>query len=216
MIAGIQMKVCGLRSVADAAAAADCGADYLGINLYPQSPRHLSLAEYQAMVARLPKVKKVAVFVSPTPADLALAAAVGFDCFQVHFPLETPTAMVGAWAETVGTSRLWLAPKLPPAADVPAELLPMALTFLLDTYHVDVFGGTGKTGDWAKFARHAQRHPEKTWILAGGLNPENIATAVTRSGARFVDVNSGVESAPGVKDAAKLKRFVANLAVHRE
>lgn len=216
MIAGIQMKVCGLRSVADAATAAACGADYLGFNLYPQSPRHLSLAEYQAMEARLPAVKKVAVFVSPTPADLALAAAVGFDYFQVHFPFETPTANVDAWAETVGTSRLWLAPRLPPGDDLPEGLLPMTLTFLLDTYHVDVFGGTGKTGDWAKFARHAQRHPEKTWILAGGLNPENIATAVTRSGARFVDVNSGVESAPGVKDAAKLKRFVANLAVHRE
>ena len=216
MIAGIQMKVCGLRSVADATAAAECGADYLGFNMYPQSPRHLSLAEYQAMVARLPKVKKVAVFVSPAPADLALAAAVGFDCFQVHFPLETPTAVIGSWAETVGTSRLWLAPKLPPGDDVPAELLPMTLTFLLDTYHAAVFGGTGKTGDWAKFARHAQRHPEKTWILAGGLNPDNIATAVTRSGARFVDVNSGVESAPGVKDAAKLKRFVANMAAHRE
>lgn len=216
MIAGIQLKVCGLRSAAQAALAADCGADYVGFNLYPPSPRHLSLAEYQAMSAQLPSVKKVAIFVSPTPADLALAAAVGFDFFQVHFPLETPTATVGSWAETVGLARLWLAPKLPPADDVPAALLPLTQTFLFDTFHAAGFGGSGQVGDWGKFARHAQRHADKTWILAGGLNPDNIAVAVTRSGARFVDVNSGVESAPGVKDAAKLKRFVANLAVHRE
>ncbi len=194
---------------------ADCGADYIGFNLYPQSPRHVSLAEYQAMAAQLPPAKKVAILVSPTPAELALAAAVGFDYFQVHFPLDTSLADVIAWAETVGISRLWLAPKLPPADDLPAGLLPLAQTFLLDTFHAEGFGGSGKVGDWAKFARHAERHQDKTWILAGGLNPDNIATAVTRSGARFVDVNSGVESAPGVKDAAKLKRLVANLAAHR-
>lgn len=216
MVAGIQLKVCGLRSVADIVAAVACGADYVGINLYPPSPRHLALAEYQAMAAQLPRVKRVAIMVSPTAAELALAAAVGFDCFQVHFPLDTPTAVVGSWAETVGVARLWLAPKLPPAEDVPAALYAFTSTFLLDTFHAEGFGGSGRTGDWGKFARHAERHPEKTWILAGGLNPENIATAVTCSGARFVDVNSGVESAPGVKDAAKLKRLVANLAAHRE
>ena len=86
-------------------------------------------------------------------------------------------------------------------------LLPFAKHFLLDTFHADSFGGTGQIGDWPKFARHRQVHPEKTWILAGGLNAENIGDAVRASGARFVDVNSGVESAPGVKDHAKLKRF---------
>lgn len=216
MIAGIQLKVCGLCTIAGAKAAADCGADYLGFNLYPASTRHLPLAEYQAIVAALPAVRKVAIFVSPSAGDLALAAAVGFDRFQVHFPLDTPVAVVASWAETVGVARLWLAPKLPPADDVPASLFPLAETFLLDTFHAEGFGGSGKTGDWPKFARHAQLHSEKTWILAGGLNPDNIATAVTRSGARFVDVNSGVESAPGIKDPAKLRRLAANLAVHRE
>lgn len=216
MIAGITLKVCGLTTVGDAQFAAAGGVDYLGFNLYPQSPRYLPLVKYKAFSARLPALEKVAILVTPTAAELATAAAAGFDRFQVHFSLETAAAVVGSWAETVGVSRLWLAPKLPPADDVPAALLPFAKTFLLDTFHAGGFGGSGKTGDWAKFARHAQRHEDKTWILAGGLNPENIATAVTRSGARFVDVNSGVESAPGVKDEAKLRRLVANLAVHRE
>ena len=216
MITGITLKVCGLTTVADAQVAADLGADYLGFNLYAQSPRYLPLAQYQAFSARLPAREKVAILVTPTAAELAAAVAAGFDRFQVHFPLETDVAVVGSWAGAVGVSRLWLAPKLPPDDDVPAALLPFAETIMLDTFHAGGFGGSGKTGDWAKFARHAQRHEDKTWILAGGLNPDNIAAAVTRSGARFVDVNSGVESAPGVKDAAKLRRLVANLSVHRE
>ena len=113
--------------------------------------------------------------------------------------------------DTVGAERLWLAPKLPPDADVPAALLPLAKHFLLDTFHPEKFGGTGATGDWRKFASHRKMHPEKTWILSGGLNPENIGEALRASSARFVDVNSGVESAPGVKDQDKLKRFVAAL-----
>ena len=112
----------------------------------------------------------------------------------------------------MGAHRLWLAPKLPPGEDVPVEWLPLAATFLMDTFHAGGFGGSGKTGDWAKFARHQQANPQHTWILAGGLNPENIADAVARSGAHFVDVNSGVESSPGVKDHAKLRRLAEVLA----
>lgn len=68
-----------------------------------------------------------------------------------------------------------------------------------------------RQGDWGKFARHRTNHPEKTWILAGGLNPENIGDALRASGTKFVDVNSGIETAPGVKDSEKLKRFVVRL-----
>ena len=81
------------------------------------------------------------------------------------------------------------------------------------TYHAGGFGGSGQTGDWTGFARMQTEHPDHTWILAGGLNPENIGAALTASGARFVDVNSGVERTPGVKDEAKLKAFV--VALHR-
>jgi len=161
---------------------------------------------YQVMVPQ-----HVAVCVEPAPADLAQLAALGFDAFQVHFPHTTPVHRIGAWAETVGFSRLWLAPKLPPGEDVKPEWLPFAQTYLLDTFHADKFGGTGRTSDWAKFKRYATAHPEKTWILSGGLNPENITAAVSATGARFVDINSGVESSAGRKDGAKLLSFAQAL-----
>ncbi|HWA86053.1 MAG TPA: phosphoribosylanthranilate isomerase [Opitutus sp.] len=213
MIDGIRFKVCGLTSLVDAELADRCGADYLGFIFYPKSPRFVSLAKYEAMAKRLPDRKRVAVSVEPTPDELAAMAAAGFDRFQVHFRADTPIATIAGWSERVGADRLWLAPKLPPDADVTPALLPLAKTFLLDAFQSGVFGGTGKTGDWAKFARHRAAHPDQTWILAGGLNAENIGEALAASGARFVDVNSGVEAAPGVKDLEKLKRFV--VALHR-
>jgi len=121
-------------------------------------------------------------------------------------------ASIAQWSQFAGRSRLWLAPKLPPGQDVKPEWLPLADTFLLDTFHADKFGGTGETGDWAKFKRHREAHPGKTWILSGGLSAENIAAAVTATGAKFVDVNSGVEQAPGIKSPAKLQALV--LALH--
>jgi len=211
MIDGIRLKVCGLTSLVDAEFADRCGVDYLGFIFYPKSPRHISLETYRAMTARLPERKKVAVTVEPTLTELTELKAAGFDFFQIHFRHDLPVSTVAGWAETVGVERLWLAPKLPLAADVPAPLLPLAKFFLLDTFHEEKFGGTGVTGDWAKFARHQQAHADRTWILSGGLNPENIGEALRASAARFVDVNSGVESAPGVKDREKLKRFVVRL-----
>ena len=211
MIDGIRIKVCGLTSLVDAEFADRCGVDYLGFIFYPKSPRFISLETYRAMAKRLPERKKVAVSVEPAVAELAVFNAAGFDFFQVHFRHDLPVATIASWAETVGVERLWLAPKLPPETDVPVALLPLARHFLLDTFHTDKFGGTGATGDWAKFARHQQAHSDKTWILSGGLNPENIGEALRASGARFVDVNSGVESAPGVKDQEKLKRFAVAL-----
>ena len=215
MIDGVRLKVCGLTSHVDAEFADRCGADYLGFILYAKSPRHIALETYRALAKRLPERRKVAVTVEPTVAELAAMNDAGFDFFQVHFRHDTPTHVVASWAETVGVERLWLAPKLPPAVDVAADLLPLAKYFLLDTFHAEGFGGSGKTGDWGKFARHHTSHPEKTWILAGGLSPENIGDAIRQSSTRFVDVNSGVESAPGVKDHEKLKRFVVRLHVAR-
>lgn len=211
MIDGIRLKVCGLTSIVDAECADRCGADYLGFILYPKSPRHVSLAQYHAMANRLPDRRRVAVSVEPTGDELVAMRDAGFDFFQIHFAFEIAAARVKEWAETVGRERLWLAPKLPPATDVPAAMTEAAKFILLDTYHAEGFGGSGKTGDWGKFARHRAAFPGNFWILAGGLNPENIGPALTGSGARFVDVNSGVESAPGVKDPAKLDQFVAAL-----
>lgn len=212
MINGVRLKVCGITSLVDADAADAVGADFLGFIFYPKSPRAVAMAQYQAMSERLPPRKRVAVCVEPTAAELAALVALDFDRFQIHCRAETPVATVAAWSQLAGRARLWLAPKLPPAEDVPRDWLPQAETFLLDTFHADKFGGTGETGDWAKFKRHQSAHPDKTWILSGGLTPENIAAAAAATGAKFVDVNSGVEQAPGVKSPAKLQAFV--LALH--
>ncbi len=211
MIDGIRFKVCGLTSIVDAEFADRCGADYLGFIFYPKSPRHVSLAQYQAMATRLPDRRKVAVSVAPSLTELTALREAGFDFFQIHYPAETPAWQIADWSHAVGRERLWLAPKLPPTDDVPEGARTAAKFILLDTFHAAGFGGSGQTGDWAKFSRQQAAHRDTTWILAGGLNPENIGEALTRSGARWVDVNSGVEAAPGVKDDAKLKRFVVRL-----
>ena len=211
MIDGIRLKVCGITSLIDAEFADKCGADYFGFILYPKSPRHLSLGQYRAMAPRLPERRKVAVSVEPTLDELAAMKDAGFDYFQIHFRPETPDARLSEWSRLVGEKHLWLAPKLPPDADVSAAALAVAKFILLDTFHAEGFGGSGKTGDWAKFARHQKVHTQNHWILAGGLNPENIGEALRGTGAQFVDVNSGVEAAPGVKDIEKLKRFIVAL-----
>lgn len=213
MIDGIRLKVCGITSLVDAEFADRCGADYLGFILHPKSPRHIPLAQFLAMAARLPDRRKVAVSVEPSLDELAAMQEAGFDYFQIHFRPETPDSQLTAWSRLVGEKRLWLAPKLPPEQEVSPAALAVAKFILLDTFHAEGFGGSGKTGDWTKFARSQAAHPGNFWILAGGLNPGNIGAALAQSGARFVDVNSGVERSPGVKDEAKLKAFV--VALHR-
>lgn len=210
MIDGIRLKVCGLTSLVDAQFADRCGADYLGFNLYPKSPRYIPLPQYQAMAATLPDRRKVCVIVEPDPNELALMRD-DFDFFQIHFRHDTPVTTLAAWAKAAGLEKLWLAPKLPPEVDVPPALLRFTRYFLLDTFQPDAFGGTGKTGDWQKFARHQRAHPDRFWILAGGLSPETIGDAIRATQAKFVDVNSGIEAAPGIKDHEKLKSFVVRL-----
>ncbi len=211
MIGELRLKVCGLTTAEDAAAAAGIGADFLGFILYPKSPRYLPLARFAELKPRLPVLPKVAVMVAPSAEELGAAVAVGFDFFQIHFPVPDSAVALRASAE-VGAVRLWLAPKLPPEAELTPELLALADTWLLDTYRADSFGGTGHTGDWAKFRSYREAHPAKRWILAGGLAPENVAAAVAASGAAMIDVNSGVESAPGCKDLAKFTRLREALA----
>jgi len=207
------LKVCGQTRAEDAHVAAEVGADYLGFILYPNSPRAVTLERYAEIAPELPAgPRRVAVMVEPTTDELASAVAAGFNFFQIHCAHTTPLATVQGWSMQVGAHHLWLAPKLPPGEDVPMDWLPLAATFLLDTFHAGGFGGSGKTGDWTKFARYRETHPQHTWILAGGLSPDNVADAVAKSGAFFIDVNSGVETSPGVKDHAKLRALAAALA----
>ncbi len=211
MINGVRLKVCGITSLVDADAADAVGADYLGFIFYPKSPRFVAYPQFKAMQDRLPPRKRVAVSVEPTTAELAKQVEHDFDFFQIHFNPQTSLDVIATWAKTVDVSRLWLAPRLPPGMDISAEWLPLAETFLIDTFHPDKMGGTGATGDWAKFKSLRETHSDKRWILSGGLSPDNIAEAVTSTGAKYIDVNSGVEQAPGIKSPAKLKAFVLSL-----
>jgi phosphoribosylanthranilate isomerase len=204
MINGITLKVCGITSLNDAVAASGIGADYLGFIFHPDSPRYVSESRFQRMAGQLPFVRRVAVCVDPSPEDLTRLAGLKFDAFQVHCAHTTSRERMEAWANAAGAGRLWLAPRLPPEDQLADDWLPVADTFLLDTYHPDKAGGTGRTGDWGKFRRHMRAHPMKTWILAGGLHPDNVVAALDASGALFLDVNSGVESAPGVKSQERL------------
>jgi phosphoribosylanthranilate isomerase len=212
MSKALQVKVCGLTSLADAEFAAASGADHLGFILHPKSPRHIALGKYRGFSGRLPKRTLVAVTVEPGPDELLAMREAGFERFQVHFRHETPISVIESWSSAVGAENLWLAPKLPPGADATDAWLGLSRTVLLDTFDEKLFGGTGRTGDWPKFRRHQDGRPATTWILSGGLNPANVAEAIVASGARFVDVNSGVESSPGVKDHAKVKAFFAAAA----
>ena len=212
MINDVILKVCGITRVEDAVAAADIGADYLGFILHPASSRYVSPEKYASMAPQLPAVKKVGVVVTPTAEELARVVALGFDFIQLHFPNETSFFEVATWSDVVPPARLWMAPRVPPGKELDHAFLPFADTFLVDTFHPDKFGGTGQTGDWAKFKSLQAAYPRKTWVLSGGLNPENIAAAIVASDATHVDVNSGVESAPGVKDHAKLVALRSALA----
>jgi phosphoribosylanthranilate isomerase len=207
MINGVQIKVCGLTSVADAKAAAVNGADYLGFILYPRSPRFVSREAFDAMRPQLPDKKKVGVVVYSSMEELEQYKDAGFDFIQLHFPNDTPFFEVAMWTEIIPPNRLWLAPRVPPGKEMDPAFFPLADHVLVDTYHDGGYGGSGKTGNWTEFARLRERFTKVTWILAGGLNPDNIADAVKTAGAKIVDVNSGIEMSPGVKDHAKLKAF---------
>jgi phosphoribosylanthranilate isomerase len=211
MINGTRLKVCGLTSLVDAEAADQCGADYLGFILYPKSPRYLPLDAFKAMLPRLPGRKKVAVVVEPSHEDLSAIADAGFDCVQIHFAHDTPFFQVALWSEVVPPEKLWIAPRAAANGELDPAFFPLANTILFDAYDPNSFGGTGRTSNWQEFVRLRERYTRPQWILAGGLNPENIGDAIQATGANFVDVNSGIEAAPGVKDHARLRAFVLGL-----
>ena len=163
------------------------------------------------MTPRLPPRKKVAVVVEPTAEALVEIKAAGFDYVQVHFSPTTSLVTVERWLEVIPRERLWLAPRVPPGQELDSSFIALVDHVLLDTYHPQAHGGTGQTGDWTSFKALRIRFPHVNFILAGGLNPENIGAALATTGARWVDVNSGIESAPGVKDHTKLQAFVSAL-----
>jgi phosphoribosylanthranilate isomerase len=134
-----------------------------------------------------------------------------FQYYQFHFPLDLDIEIIRQWSEMVGPSNLWLAPKLPPGADFPDHLLQYAETFVIDAYSQDKFGGTGKSADWKSFSEFQILYPEKKWILAGGIGPENVVSSVIQTDARMIDLNSAVESKPGQKEVDKIKSVFESL-----
>ncbi len=209
MIEKPAIKVCGITREPDLDSALELGARYIGLNIYRKSPRGLPKGRVQTLLPKIPKGKRVMVDVATEAEALSEMRRLGFDFFQIHFELSVPVATVARWSATVGKERLWLAPKLPPQEQFPEYLFEHADTILLDAYSTSLYGGTGIRGDWARFKRLSDQFPETGWVLAGGISPDNIVDAVRATGARIVDVNSGVESSPGINDPELLRRLFA-------
>lgn len=191
------VKICGLARREDVEAAVAFGASYVGFVLWARSPRAATLDMVRAIAPALPAaVTPVGVFVNPTADDINAAADAGIRLAQVH----------GAGAMTFEQARVPIirAVHLAPAGDeldpnVPDEVI------LLDAHDPVKVGGTGRTIDWARAARIAKH---RRVILAGGLTPDNVAQAISDVRPFAVDVASGVEAAPGIKDHDKMRAFI--------
>ena len=210
-VSGIQVKICGIRKEGDARFVQQCGADFVGMIHFPKSPRHVEIEQIRTMLPAIQPGKRVAVTVAPDLLLVETLLEAGVDYFQIHLGSST-LDQVKTWSSLVTPSRLWLAPKLPPGSPFPEELLPYADTMLIDTYSADKHGGTGAIGDWRGFRRLKNTYPATRFILSGGLKPTNICEAIASSGADFVDLSSGVESGPGIKDRKKIKTLFAQLS----
>ncbi|MBK1857540.1 phosphoribosylanthranilate isomerase [Cerasicoccus arenae] len=207
----LKIKVCGLTRWEDAELALELGADYCGVIVYPKSPRAATRQQAWELCQRIPAGKRVMVDVNTGADELENWADLGFDHFQIHCDIDVNLATLAAWRGIVGKEQLWLAPKIPPGEAFPQTMLEFADTILVDAYHADKYGGSGQTGNWELFAEWATLYAHKRFVLAGGLNPDNVTEAVRVSGAETADVNSGVESQPGIKDHAKLRALFAAL-----
>ncbi len=203
----VEIKICGLTREEDVDLALDLGADYFGFIVYPKSPRGLSFERAAELAARVPEGRRVLVDVETGTEELESRLRAGFDFFQIHASLDVGLGSLAAWSGLALRERLWIAPRLAPGEPFPAAVLEFADTVLLDTYHKMQVGGTGEIGDWAGFSGLKERFPGVNWVLAGGLNPQNVLEAIATTGTERIDVNSGVESAPGKKDPEKLREL---------
>jgi len=202
-----QIKVCGITNQRDALKALELGADYLGVIVFARSPRAVPPGRIAELLAVIPPGKRVMVDVSTPTDQLEEYRNFNFDFYQIHFDLNIAMGTVAAWSGIVGRERLWLAPRIPASEKYfPQVLMEFADTILLDAYHKDAFGGTGRTGDWQRFSDWSTLYQHKRWVLAGGLSPDNVEGAL-RLDPHILDVNSGIESAPGIKDHARMEEF---------
>lgn len=196
-----RIKICGITREEDLHAAVTAGADAIGFVFYPKSPRYLDLATAARLAARVPPfVTRVGLFVNPTPQQVSeTLACVSLDLLQFHGDESAE--------ECERFARPYLkAARMRPGLDLLefARAYRSAQGLLLDAW-VESYGGAGQTFDWSLIPAVLPL----PMVLSGGLNAGNVAAAITQIRPWAVDVSSGVESAKGIKDAAKIAAFVA-------
>jgi phosphoribosylanthranilate isomerase len=205
-----QVKICGVTTPADAVAAAQAGADALGLNFCPASPRCLSHDQARLILKAVSSpVLKVGVFADAPPgAVLAAADQLGLDLVQLHGD-EAPELLAHLTPRPV--IKALRGNDLGRVADYVDRCralgVPLAAV-LLDSAHAGRFGGTGQALDWPSLAQVRDLLPGLPWILAGGLGPHNVAAAVAAAQPHAVDAASGVESTPGRKSPLLMADFV--------
>lgn len=205
-----RVKICGLRSPEAVAAAVAAGAAYVGFVFFEKSPRHLELEAARALAVEVPPgIAKVALTVDADDATLdAIVETVPLDMLQLH-GRESPERVREVRAryglpvmKAVGIATEDDLPQL----DIYAAVADQILVDAKPAPGAVLPGGNGLAFDWRLIANRRWSVP---WMLAGGLTPENVAEAIRLTGARQVDVSSGVESAPGVKDPERIRAFLA-------
>lgn len=195
-----KVKVCGITRPEDALFAVREGADYIGVILYPKSPRFVPPERRKEILRACEGAIKVAVMVNPSLEEAKDALEEGFDLIQLHGEEDV------AFAKELDAERIIKAFRV--ARKVPSieDEWKKAHAILLDTYSKEAYGGTGKTFNW-DIAKEVVKMGFRV-ILSGGLKPENVREAVMKVGPYAVDVSSGVELKPGVKDKRRLKEFI--------
>ena len=191
------IKVCGITRVEDALCAVRLGVHALGFVFWPRSPRAIGVEQAAAIIEALPPVvTPVGVFVDPGAEVVAACFAAGMSVAQIVGEVPAmPRGMRLLRAVTLSTDGTGIVPQVAGSGAI-----------LVDAHDPVRRGGTGRTIDWGAVAPIAARRPV---ILAGGLRPENVAEAIALARPAGVDVSSGVEAAPGIKDPAKMAAFVA-------
>jgi len=196
-----RVKICGITNMGDAMAAVDLGANALGFILVPDTPRYVG--ENPDIVSVLqhipPFVTRVAV--CRQVEDLSEKLAAYFDAVQYY----SGSSWHGAWAKKQAMQAIRVRDQR--SLDSVDWRTITANAVVLDAYHPEMLGGTGNTVDW-ELALQARQRCEQPLVLAGGLTPENVADAIRAVRPYAVDVSSGVESEPGVKDIDKLRRYI--------
>lgn len=203
----VRIKICGLTNPEDAHAAIAAGADALGFNLWPGSKRCISLEDNAPWIRDLPPfVTRVALLVNPTMEQaLSVAAHPSIDVVQFHGheSLEFLTEFACAGHPFVVAIGLKDREQITSIRALPTR------SILVDAVVPGAYGGTGKTADFALAKELVAANRDRSIILAGGLTPENVRAATALVQPFAIDVASGVESAPGRKDAQKMREFVA-------